>query len=72
MEVRKAYTRFDVPARKYMAKVFNQEQPTGIYLPRSPYHPDGTYLKNYVCLKQPDCNAPGTFFPQVMGATFML
>jgi hypothetical protein len=62
IEVRKAYTKFDVPARKYMAKILNYEQPTGIYLPHSPYHSDGTYLNNYICLTQPDCNPPGTTF----------
>ena len=62
VEVRKAYTRFDIQARRYMTKVFNHEQPTGVYLPRSRYHPDGTYLKSYICLTQPDCNLPGTTF----------
>src|SRR4029077_10063111 len=47
MEVRKAYARFDVQAVKYMAKVFNHDQPTGIDLPHSRYHPDGSYLRNY-------------------------
>ena len=62
VEVRKAYKRFDGPARKYMAKVFNYEQPIGIFLPRSRYHPDGSFLNHYVCLKQPDCNSYGTTF----------
>lgn len=62
IEVRKAYARFDVPARKYMAKLLNGEKPVGISLPRGRYHPDGTYLNNYVCLTQPDCIAPGTYF----------
>lgn len=62
IEVRKAYTRFDVQARKYMAKVFDHEQPTGVTLPHGRYHPDGTYLNNYVCLTEPDCNPPGTSF----------
>jgi hypothetical protein len=62
MEVRRAYTRFDGPARQYVAKVFLGERPAGITLPHSRYHPDGTYLNNYVCLTQPDCNVPGTTF----------
>ncbi|HEV2842242.1 MAG TPA: LamG domain-containing protein [Chthoniobacterales bacterium] len=62
MEVRKAYGKFDVPARKYVAKVFKREQPGSIQLPRSRYHPDGSFLNNYICLMQPDCNAPGTTF----------
>lgn len=68
LEVRKAYTRFDVPARKYMAKLLNHEKPTGISLPRGRYHPDGTYLNNYICLTQPDCNAPGTYFSTGRGS----
>lgn len=62
IEVRRAYGRFDVQARKYMAKVFRNERPVGIALPRSKYHPDGSYLKHYVCLTQPDCNSKGTTF----------
>jgi hypothetical protein len=62
IEVRRAYGRFDVQARKYMAKVFRNEQPGAIPLPRSRYHPDGSYLKHYVCLTQPDCNSKGTTF----------
>jgi len=54
-EVRRAYTRFDLPARKYMAKIFKHEPTTGIDLPHSRYHPDGSFLKEYVCLEQPDC-----------------
>ena len=68
MKVRKAYARFDVPARKYMAKLLNQEKPAGISLPHGRYHPDGTYLNNYICLIQPDCNAPGTFFSTGSGS----
>jgi hypothetical protein len=62
MDVRKAYARFDLQARKYMAKIFAAEQPSGIYLPHSRYHPDGTYLKHYICLEQPDCISEGTTF----------
>ena len=62
MEVRKAYGKFDIQARRYVAKVFKREQPGSIQLPRSRYHPDGSFLNNYVCLTQPDCNAPGTTF----------
>jgi hypothetical protein len=38
-----------------MAKIFDHEQPTGIDLPHSQYHPDGTFLKDYICLVEPDC-----------------
>ena len=62
IEVRGAYGRFDVQARKYMAKVFRNESPAAIPLPRSRYHPNGSYLKHYVCLTQPDCNSKGTTF----------
>lgn len=61
-EVRKAYTRFDGQARQFMAKVFNHEEPTGIYLPHSRWHPNDSRIKLYVCLQEPDCNPPGTSF----------
>lgn len=61
-QVRTAYKRYDRPARKYMAKVFKYEQPTGISLPHSRWHPDGTLIKLFICLEQPDCNLPGTTF----------
>jgi hypothetical protein len=61
-QVQKAYERYDGRAREYMAKVFKQEQPTGISLPPSRWHSDGTLIKLYVCLDQPDCNPPGTTF----------
>ena len=61
-QVRQAYKRYDVQARKYMAKAFKYEQPTGITLPHSRWHPDGTLIKLYICLEQPDCNLPGTTF----------
>ena len=61
-EVRKAYGRFDVQARQYMAKVFKHEDPAGIHLPHSRWHPDGTLIKLYVCLEQADCNPEGTTF----------
>lgn len=65
--VRKAYTRFDIQARQYMAKVFNHENPTGIYLPHSRWHPDGTLIKLYICLQEPDCNPEGTTFKSYGG-----
>ena len=61
-QVRVAYKRYDVQARKYMAKVFKHEQPAGITMPHSRWHPDGTLIKHYICLEQPDCNPPATFF----------
>jgi hypothetical protein len=62
VEVRKAYKRYDRQARRYMAKVFKHETPVGISLPHSRWHPDGTLIKLYTCLEQPDCNPPGTTF----------
>ncbi len=62
LDVRRAYTRFDVQARKYMAKVFDHVQPVGIDLPHSRFHPDGSFLKQYICLKQSDCIPPGSTF----------
>lgn len=61
-QVRTAYKRYDVQARKYMAKVFKHEKPTGITLPHSRWHPDGTLIKLFICLEQPDCNLYGTTF----------
>lgn len=60
--VRAAYSRFDTSARPYMAKVLNGEPPTGLTLPHSRWHPDGTLIKLYVCMVQPDCNLWGTTF----------
>jgi hypothetical protein len=62
VQVRKAYKRYDSQARRYMAKVFKHQQPAGVTLPHSRWHPDGTLIKLYVCLEQPDCNPPGTTF----------
>ena len=62
VDVRKAYRRFDGRARKYMAKVFDQVEPTGIDLPHSRYHPDGSFLRHYICLKQSDCMPPDSNF----------
>ncbi|MBP9664829.1 MAG: hypothetical protein KBD94_09415 [Pyrinomonadaceae bacterium] len=62
VEVRAAYSRFDTSARPYMAKVLNGESPAGLTLPHSRWHPDGTLIKLYVCMVQPDCNLPGTTF----------
>jgi hypothetical protein len=62
VQVRKGYKRYDAQARKYMAKVLKQEQPVGIWLPHSRWHPDGTLIKLYACLEQADCNPPGTTF----------
>ena len=62
IEVRKAYARFDLRARMYMAKVFNHEEPAGISLPHSRWHPNNSRINLYVCLKEPDCSPPGTSF----------
>jgi hypothetical protein len=60
--VRKGYVKFDKQARKWMAKVWVDETPVGIFLPRTPWHMDGTYLKHYMCLKEPDFLPTGSFF----------
>jgi DNA-binding beta-propeller fold protein YncE len=60
--VRAAYSRFDTAARPYMDKVLNGEQPTGMSLPHSRWHPDGTLIKLYICMVQIDCNPVGTTF----------
>lgn len=62
LEVRKAYIRFDLQARKYVAKLFKHEEPTGIYLPHSRWHPNDSRINLYVCLEQLDCNRAGTSF----------
>jgi Concanavalin A-like lectin/glucanases superfamily len=62
VKVREAYARFDVQARKYMAKVFDRVEPVGIGLPHSLYHPDGSFLKQYICLRQSDSIPPGSTF----------
>ena len=45
-----------------MAKMFKHETPAGIYLPHSHWHPNDSRINLYVCLKEPDCNPPGTSF----------
>lgn len=67
VSVRQAYTRFDIQARQYMAKVFKYEQPAGIHLPHSRWHPDGTLIRLYICLQEPDCNPEGTTFKSYGG-----
>lgn len=67
IDVQNAYARFDAPAREYIAKVFNHEQPTDIALPRARWYPDGTHLRRYICLQQPDCNPAGTLFRNLGG-----
>jgi hypothetical protein len=62
IDVRKAYVRYDRQARRYMAKVFKHQQPVGIHLPHSRWHPDGTLVRLYTCLEEPDCNPEGTTF----------
>lgn len=62
IEVRKAYGRFDVPARKFVAQMFKHEPTAGISLPHSRWHPNDSRINLYVCLNEPDCNPPGTSF----------
>jgi hypothetical protein len=62
LDVRKAYTRFDVQARKFVAKMLKHETPTGIYLPHSHWHPNDSRINLYVCLNDPDCIPTGTSF----------
>lgn len=72
VSVFRAYKRFDDPAREYTAKVLNGEQPTDIRMPGSLWHPDGTFLSSYVCLKQPDCNPEGTPFHDLGGDLYVV
>jgi len=62
IEVRKAYGRFDVQARKFVAQLFKHEPTAGISLPHSRWHPNDSRINLYVCLNEPDCNPPGTSF----------
>ena len=70
-EVRKAYARFDAPARQYMAKIYAGEKPPiGIGLPHSRWHPDGTLIRLYICLVEKDCNPDGTTFKHYGGSLY--
>jgi hypothetical protein len=60
--VRKGYVKYDKQARKWMAKVAKDQEPSGIYFPHTAWHLDGTYIKHYVCLSRPDCLPAGSFF----------
>lgn len=62
VDVRKAYLRNNRQARRYMAKVLRNEPDAGIHIPHSRWHPDGTLIRFYNCLQQPDCNPQGTTF----------
>lgn len=68
--VRAAYVRFDVPAREYMAAVFERRQPNASAIPRSPWYLDNTFLRRYVCLGRPDCNPAGTLFRNLGGEIY--
>ena len=61
-EVRKAYARFDPPARAYAAKLFARQRPSGITLPQSTWANQGQVFRRYTCLVEPDCNPEGTLF----------
>ena len=67
VEVKKAYQRFDAPAREYVARTFNHEQLTEVALPRSRWYLDATFLRRYICLQQADCNPAGTLFRNLGG-----
>lgn len=60
--VRRGYVNFDQSARKWMVKVLANETPTGITMPATPWHLDGTFVKHYRCLEGPDCVPEGSFF----------
>jgi len=70
ISVRAAYARFDGPARQYVAKIFNAESPDGIELPTSQWHPDGSFLATFRCLKLNDCNPEGTTFDLIGGPLY--
>ena len=60
--VRSAYARFDEKARPFMEKVLAHEATTDIALPHSKWHPDGTLIRLFICMVEPDCNPDGTTF----------
>lgn len=70
ISVRAAYTRFDGPARQYVTRIFNAEPTGGIELPASQWHPDGSFLSSYRCLKEDDCNPAGTTFDLIGGPLY--
>lgn len=70
IEVRTAYRRFDVNAREYLSRMFAGEPTAGITMPHTPWHPDGTFLSQYICLVEPDCNPPGTSFRNYGGQLY--
>ena len=63
--VRSAYARFDEKAHPFMDKVLANEDPGDIRLPHSKWHPDGTLIRLYICMVEPDCNPDGTTFKRV-------
>jgi sugar lactone lactonase YvrE len=67
MDVRRAYARFDTPAREYVARTFDNERPADNSLPRSRWYLEPSFLRRYICLKQPDCNPSGTLFRNLGG-----
>ncbi len=60
ISVSRAYNRFDPVGREYVEKVFMNEPPAMVI--HTYWNPDGTYLGNYRCLIEPDCNPPGSAF----------
>lgn len=66
-QVRAAYARFDDAARPYMASVFAKQDPSNTRIPRGRWHPDGSFLSHYRCLRENDCNPVGTTFKNFGG-----
>lgn len=67
LDVRRAYLRFDAPAREYIARTFDGEKPLEGTLPRSRWYLEPSFLRRYVCLKQADYNPSGTLFRNLGG-----
>ena len=67
LDIRRAYARFDGPAREYVARTFDSEKPADNSLPRSRWYLEPSFLRRYICLKQPDCNPSGTLFRNLGG-----
>ena len=67
LDTRKAYARFDPPARQYVDRLFSGQPTAGIVLPHGSWNPDGSFLSHYICLQQPDCNPEHTSFKTLGG-----
>lgn len=67
VETQRAYARFDEQARPFMERSLAHQDTSDIILPRHRWHPDGTLIRLYYCLQEPDCNPDGTMFKSLGG-----